>query len=360
MAKSAKKIVEGRSKQQRQKVRKSLGKLKDLTVQPRTRQRYAQSLHLFLDWLTREGLSLPTKASQMDHLVSDYLEFLWATGEGKSVANNALAALQDYDPNLKKKLPGSWRLMKAWNTAEIPNRAPPLTLTLLNALCGWSVLQDCPEFGLSLRVGFFGLLRTGELLSVRARDVYLTTSKGPAVISLGLTKSGARQGAAESVTIHDSSVLQGLYRWKMQARPHEFLTVKPHAWRRLFNRALEGLKLQQYAYRPYSLRRGGATFSSNTTVVLTAFSSKDVGEPRKPLEYTLTTGSPSYQRFLSLIRSCGLTFLCTKSTQSLSLGPGRRPGQGDVEENPENRLFFLSFEGYSGERNPHMTAYGKW
>ena len=142
MAKSAKKVVEGRSKQQRQQVRKSLGKLKDLTVQPRTRQRYDHSLRQFLDWLTREGLSLPKKASQMDHLVSDYLEFLWASGEGKSVANNALAALQDYDPNLKKKLPGSWRLMKAWNTVEIPNRAPPLTLTLLNALCGWSILQD--------------------------------------------------------------------------------------------------------------------------------------------------------------------------------------------------------------------------
>ena len=260
MAKSTKKIVEGRSKQQRKQVRKSLGKLKDLTVQPRTRHRYDQSLRQFLEWLTREGLSLPSKASQMDNLVSDYLEFLWASGEGKSVANNALAALQDHDPNLKKKLPGSWRLMKAWNTAEIPNRAPPLTLNLLNALCGWSVLQECPAFGLSLRVAFFGLLRTGELLSVRAKDVYITGPKGPAVISLGLTKSGARQGAAESVTIHDSSVLPGLYQWKCQAKPHDYLTVKPHAWRKLFNQGIEALKLQEYAYRPYSLRRGGATF----------------------------------------------------------------------------------------------------
>ena len=101
MAKSTKKIVEGRSKQQRQKVRKSLGKLKDLTVQPRTRHRYDQALHQFLDWLKREGIRLP-----------DYLEFLCPSGEGKTVANNALAALQDYEPGLKKKLPGSWRLMK--------------------------------------------------------------------------------------------------------------------------------------------------------------------------------------------------------------------------------------------------------
>ena len=121
-------------------------------------------------------------------------------------------------------------------------------------------MQDCPEFGLSLRVAFFGLLRTGELLSLRAKDIYLNTPKGPAVISLGLTKSGARQGAAESITIHDSSAIPSLYRWKCQAKPHDFLTSKPHAWRNLFNRAIEGLKLQEFAYRPYSLRRGGATF----------------------------------------------------------------------------------------------------
>ena len=136
----------------------------------------------------------------------------------------------------------------------------PVNVDLLNALCGWSVMQDCPEFGLSLRVAFFGLLRTGELLSLRAKDIYLNTPKGPAVISLGLTKSGARQGAAESITIHDSSVIPSLYRWKCQAKPHDFLTSKPHAWRNLFNRAIEGLKLQEFAYRPYSLRRGGATF----------------------------------------------------------------------------------------------------
>ena len=79
------------------------------------------------------------------------------------------------------------------------------------------------------------------------------------MISLGLTKSGARQGAAESVTIHDTSVLPSLYRWKQQAKPHSFLTVKPHAWRRLFNQALEGLQLTS-RFRPSSLRRGGAAF----------------------------------------------------------------------------------------------------
>ena len=121
-------------------------------------------------------------------------------------------------------------------------------------------MKGCPEFGLSLRVAFFGLLRTGELLKIQAKDIYLTSPRGPAVVSLGLTKSGARQGAAESVTLFDTSVLPSLYRWKQRARPHTFLTEKPHAWRRLFNQALEGMGLSSLGFRPYSLRRGGATF----------------------------------------------------------------------------------------------------
>ena len=248
------------SQQQRKAIRKNLGKLKDLTVQPRTRQRYEVSLQQFFSWLGREGLVLPTRAAQMDNLVSDYLEYLWAEGHGKSEANNALAALQDFDPNLRRKLPGSWRLLKAWSTAEIPNRAPPMTLAVLDALCGWSVTQGLPGFGLSLRVAFFGLLRTGELLSLTSKDVYITSPKGPAVISLGLTKSGARQGASESVTIHDASVLPSLYSWKRRSSANSFLTTKPHAWRRTFNQAMEGLNLTELALRPYSLRRGGATF----------------------------------------------------------------------------------------------------
>ena len=121
-------------------------------------------------------------------------------------------------------------------------------------------MQNLPDFALSLRVAFFGLLRTGELLSLTSKDVYISGPKGPAVISLGLTKSGARQGASESVTISDTSVLPSLYSWKRRHSAHSFLTAKPHAWRKTFNQALEGLQLGELGLRLYSLWRGGATF----------------------------------------------------------------------------------------------------
>ena len=255
--------MEGRSQQQRIKVRKQLGSLKGLTVQPRTRERYQGCLDKFVDWLAGEGLTLPKRAQAMDAVVSDYLEFLWATGESKSTANNTLAALQDKEPGLKRRLAGSWRLLKAWSTAEIPHRAPPMTLQVLDAMCGWFVMKGMPIMALSLRVAFFGLLRTGELLNLKARDIFLPSPKGPAVLSLGLTKAGARQGAAESVTLHENSILPSLYRWKQNSRPAEFLTPKPHQWRTLFSQALEALRLTPLEFRPYSLRRGGATFWFN-------------------------------------------------------------------------------------------------
>ena len=257
------KVMEGKSQQERTKVRSKLGSLKGLTVQPRTRQRYTDCLNRFFDWMAGEGLALPKRQALLDSLVSDYLEFLWASGEGKSIANNTLAALQDRDPSLKRKLPSSWRLFKAWTTVEIPNRAPPMTLQVLDALCGWSVFHECPEFGLSLRVAFFGLLRTGELLSLRARDIFIPGPKGPAVLSLGLTKGGARQGAAESVTLHEESILPALWKWKQASSPSQFLTLKPHAGRALFTKAIDALRLSDLRFRPYSLRRGGATFHFN-------------------------------------------------------------------------------------------------
>ena len=62
----------------------------------------------------------------MDGLLCDYLEHLWSAGEGKGLASDTLAALQDSSPKLRGAIPGAWRLLKTWHVNEIPCRAPPL------------------------------------------------------------------------------------------------------------------------------------------------------------------------------------------------------------------------------------------
>ena len=294
MGKKKAQIVEGRTRQERVQVRKKLGTLKNLTVQPRTRIRYQQALDNFHTFLTREGLSLPKKRDHMDGLVSDYLEVLWSDGSSRSEASNFLAGLQDADPKLKRNLPGSWRLMKTWTMNELPSRAPPLSEKVLHAMVGWARFHNHHSFGLSLLVAFYCMLRTGELLLLQSKHIQMSSASSPAVLSLGLTKGGKRQGAAESVTLGEVSVLKALWHWKKQVKPDAFLTRQPHQWRQMFNECLEGLKIAEWGFRPYSLRRGGATFffAKHGSLDRILLQSKVVGPLRAQRVFTLTLAWP--------------------------------------------------------------------
>jgi len=99
-------------------------------------------MQAFFQYLGRESLTPPTKRDHMDALVSDYLEHLWSEGEGTATASNLLAALQDSQTKLKGAVPGAWRLMKTWSINEVPQRAPPLSEGVLNAMIGWSIMHE--------------------------------------------------------------------------------------------------------------------------------------------------------------------------------------------------------------------------
>ena len=254
------KHVEGRTKDQRAKVRKSLGSLKQLTVQPKTRARYEAARKKFYDFLSKEGLQLPRQRDDLDMILAEYIDWLWLTGEGRGLASDTVAGLQDLDPRLKGHLNLAWRLLKTWHVNEIPNRAPPLPEVALKAMVGWSIFHRHHTFALSLLLGYYGLLRTGELHSLLSSSMLMTSSRKPAVISLGLTKGGKRAGASESVTIHVEEVLRRLWHWKSQVKQGEPLVPSSSKWRSLFAECLSALELTEFGFRPYSLRRGGSTF----------------------------------------------------------------------------------------------------
>ena len=50
-----------------------------------------------------------------------------------------------------------------------------------------------------------------------------------------------------------------LWKWKRSVPANSPLCPAPHKWRKQFSDALSALKLESFAFRPYSLRRGGAT-----------------------------------------------------------------------------------------------------
>ena len=235
-----------------------MGSLKSLTVQPATKARYQKALDRFLLFLKENGMQLPRQRAQLDHFTSEYLEHLWSQGEGRALASDTIAGLQDQDPRLRGLLPCTWRLLKVWHTHEIPNRAPPLPEVVLKAMVGYSLFHGRPMFALSLLLGFYCMLRTGELLGLRRHHLEVSNKEGPAIISLGLTKGGKRQGAAESVTANVQDLVRRLWQWKQSAILP--LVLSASAWRTEFSNTLKALNLESFEFRPYSLRRGGATF----------------------------------------------------------------------------------------------------
>ena len=249
--------LEGRSKEERAKNRQALGTLRELTVQPQTRKRYSQAKQKFYDYALSNGLRIPTKFAAFDDMLADYVEHLWSNGEGRALASDTVAGFQDTEPRLKGQLQVTWRLLKTWHVNEIPSRAPPLPEECLFAMLGWCLFNKEYSLGLSLLLGFYGLLRTGEILGLCNHHILMTSPDKPAVISLGLTKSGKRAGAAESVTVSVTVALQWLWAWKQASSSRCPLTPTPHQWRKKFSECIKALHLEEFEFRPYSLRRGG-------------------------------------------------------------------------------------------------------
>lgn len=202
--------VEGHThtQEERRKRRAALGSLKSLTVQDSTRNRYNKALERFWTFLREEDRRIPDQAHELDLLLCIYIEHLCVKASAAR-SSDTVAAVQDAQPDVRKRLPATWRLLKAWSVHEIPARAPPLSEEVLQTMVGYAMCHKHFQFAWSLLVGFYGLLRTGEILSLHGRSVAVDSVRGPAVISLGLTKGGQRLGAAESVTLTAEQVIRG-------------------------------------------------------------------------------------------------------------------------------------------------------
>jgi integrase len=207
--------------------------------------------------MKNEGLHWPQSFGGYDAMVQDFLEYLWETGASKGTAGDALSALQHFCPALRHHLNGSWRLYSAWTRAEIPLRAPPLTADYTLVLAGKALRLEQPRIAVALMVGFQCLLRTGELLGLSKRDC-LFQNNG-VVLNLGLTKSGQRRVECETVVLDDHRLTACLHRLLRPLHPDaRLVNVSGPAFRTIFRQLVADAQLP-LPFKPYSLRRGGAT-----------------------------------------------------------------------------------------------------
>jgi len=150
--------------------------------------------------------------------------------------------------------------MSAWSRNELPSRAPPLPESLLRAFVGQALLLSAPEVAVGIAIAFDGLMRSGELFKLKCGDCVVADDDKSVVINLGITKGGSRRGVVESVVLYDDLAINLLRARLLRSLPGDALLPKGGAhFRKTFSSICRILCLDDFSFRPYSLRRGGAT-----------------------------------------------------------------------------------------------------
>ena len=104
---------------------------------------------------------------------------------------DTLSGLHHFAPWLKGHLQASWRLFRLWRRIERPTQAPPLPEQIAMAFVGRALELQNINLALGICLGFWGLLRTGELLDLYPWQLLIGTED--VIIRLGFTKTGLRR-----------------------------------------------------------------------------------------------------------------------------------------------------------------------
>eukprot|EP00438_Fugacium_kawagutii_P002591 Skav214080 [mRNA] locus=scaffold2927:68069:70095:- [translate_table: standard] len=270
-------LLAGRSVAERRRLRRGI-RLRDYTITEKTRARYSAAVAKLLPFLEAQP-----DLSELDQIISDWIELEWVRGSPLCHIADALSGLHHFWPELRGRLREAWRLFKSWRRIETPSRAPPITVDIVRAFIGRAVLSDQLAFASLVAVGFHGLLRTGELLTLQFRDLELNSECG--ILSLRATKSGQRTNTLEAVALRDSLTLQLLETLRMVAGTEPCSPLWPHspqAFRETFRKYCQFFRISHLLFKPYSLRRGGATFLLQQGVPMEAILLKDQDQRNDP------------------------------------------------------------------------------
>ena len=231
--------------------------LKDSLVSPKMRHRYSAAVRALLQFWALHQCA-PRVMDEVDAAVAVFLEHVFSEGEHKSLSNDTLAGLQFFMPSVRKRLYHSWKLCKVWHRLEPPQRAVPISPQLLAGLAGLAWAGGHQEIGAALLIGFDAMLRTGELIQLRMN--HISFIKNRAILSLPSTKTSKRSGNQEMVVV-ESLLANKALQQVVSRRPGGLLLPSGAAhFRRIFRGLCQAFDLD-FHVTPYSLRRGGATYS---------------------------------------------------------------------------------------------------
>ena len=237
------------------------GHLKHLGVKQRTLLVYRAALVCFQQWLRLMGFRTPVSTAELDLRAAAHLNHLFQEGESLARGGHFLSAVRRFAPAAKHALHTAQLWYANWKSTTKPVRALPLPVGVLKGFAGLALATNRIDLAALLAVGFLGLLRTGEIVSLQPQQCLFQSGGHKVVLSLTDTKTSGRNAGIEEIVIHDQVACALLRLACKRTQP-----TKP-----IYSRAPSMLKqdlvtlgrmvgLVHPQLTGYSIRRGGASW----------------------------------------------------------------------------------------------------
>ena len=237
--------------------------LRDLGIAGRTIKIYQREVSLFLAHLDACRIELSKTFVDLDHQLAEYINLLFQEGESISRAGWVLSGLKRLYPRCRKELQTSQQWYTNWTREHLPQRATPITWTIVQGFLGVCLHESWYSLGLTILLSFVFFLRIGEAMNLTFPDITLERSSCSVVLRLGYTKSSKQ---FQQFVAHSD---QRFYFLSSHLLSHLSGTgpIWPYSltyFRSCFTGLADFFDLSSLHLVPYSLRRGGATHFYST------------------------------------------------------------------------------------------------
>jgi hypothetical protein len=197
-------------------------------------------------------------------------QLLHDSGAAISRFRNTLLATQDRAPEVCGQLRRAWRALSQWQALEPSDPHPPMPRSLLAAMVSVAVVAELGDFAAFLLLGWVALLRPGEALRIRRRDLIfpeeIAAERELLFVALQehKTRHGRTLDGPQHGVVRDPLVISYLRAVVRRKRADHLVVALTHreflrTWRGVLA-ALGTSGWQRDGFPPSSLRAGGATW----------------------------------------------------------------------------------------------------
>ena len=249
--------------------------LEQSRLSPNYSEQLQKGVAAFDTWLLHRRLPVldwSLYPQQVNQFLVEFIDDRWQSQLSIGVAKHAVLGIQTQFPILRGQLSRPWNALKSWRSSQPLQNRVPVPPEVLQAIFIACIDMGFSEPSLAIywfsaavlfRLAFYGLLRPGEMLNLRARDILIATGRGYEAVVLTIIDPKNRRslGRAQHALIREGGCVRWT-QWLISLMPPCF-KIWPSDRARLvsfWNRALSHIGLKFDKLTLGCLRPGGASW----------------------------------------------------------------------------------------------------